>query len=189
MIRQNRKWLHIRVKFAVLFFNSRHDICYSFFAMSEILSLYNQENHSPVLSTSEVGQRGEELAARFLERLDYRLVLANYKVPIGRNRLGATVTGEIDLIALFEDVLCFVEVKTRSSDEFASPLAAVDLRKQRQIIRTAKVYRKIFRLNTIKFRYDVVSIVLGTDSRPKIELFKGFWNENKFRKKVWFEEF
>lgn len=159
------------------------------FEMSEILSLSNQDNHSPSLSSSEVGQRGEELAARFLQRNGYRLVLANYKVPIGRNSRGATVTGEIDLIALDEAVLCFVEVKTRSSDEFASPLAAVDLRKQRQIIRTAKVYRKIFRLDTIKFRYDVVSIVLVKNSRPKIELFKGFWNESKFRKKAWTEDF
>jgi len=93
------------------------------------------------------------------------------------------------LIALDEGVLCFIEVKTRSSDEFASPLAAVDLRKQRQIIRTAKVYRKNFRLNTIKIRYDVVSIVLVKNSHPKIELFKGFWTENKFRKKVWSEDF
>ena len=115
--------------------------------------------------------------------------MANYKVPIGRNRLGVSVTGEIDLIALDQDILCFVEVKTRSSDAFASPLAAVDLRKQRQIIRTAKVYRKIFRLNNIKFRYDVVSIVLVENSRPKIELFKGFWNEDKFRKKFWTDEF
>ncbi len=157
--------------------------------MSEIISLSNQDNHSAAFSSSKVGQIGEELAARFLEKKGYRLVLANYKVPIGRNSRGASVTGEIDLIVLDEDVLCFVEVKTRSSDAFASPLAAVDLRKQRQIIRTAKVYRKIFRLNDIKFRYDVVSIVLVENSRPKIELFKGFWNENKFRKKSWTDEF
>lgn len=157
--------------------------------MSEILSLSNQDNHSSSLSSSRVGQIGEELAASFLEKKGYRLVLANYKVPIGRNQRGASVTGEIDLIALDRDVLCFVEVKTRSSDDFASPLAAVDLRKQRQIIRTAKVYRKIFRLNNIKFRYDVVSIVLANSSRPKIELFKGFWNESKFRKKFWTDEF
>lgn len=111
--------------------------------------------------------------------------MANFKVPVGRNRLGVSVTGEIDLIALDEYILCFVEVKTRSSDEFASPLAAVTLRKQRQIIRTAKIYRKIFRLQAVKFRYDVVSIVLNGNARPKIELIKGFWSEDKFRKKLW----
>ncbi len=113
--------------------------------------------------------------------------MANFKVPVGRNRRSVSVTGEIDIIALDGDILCFVEVKTRSSDKFASPLAAVDLRKQRQIIRTAKVYRKVFRINEIKFRYDVVSIVLVENSRPKIELFKGFWTEEKFRKKFWID--
>ncbi len=153
--------------------------------MSKILTLFNRNNRSDTFSSSKVGQLGEELAARFLERKGYRLVMANFKVPVGRNRVGVSVTGEIDLIALDEGILCFVEVKTRSSDEFASPLAAVDLRKQRQIIRTAKVYRKIFRINEIKFRYDVVSIVLVENSRPKIELFKNYWTEEKFRKKFW----
>ncbi len=138
--------------------------------MSEILSLNFKNKQSSVPNTKIIGQLGEELAARFLLRNGYRLVLSNFKVPIGRNRRGVSVTGEIDLIALDEEVLCFVEVKTRSSDEFASPLAAVDLRKQRQIIRTAKVHRKIFRLNTIKICYDVVSIVLVKNSHPKIEL-------------------
>ncbi|MGI8638762.1 MAG: YraN family protein [Pyrinomonadaceae bacterium] len=155
--------------------------------MSEILSLSNQDNQSVAVSSSKVGQIGEELAARFLEKKGFRIVLANFKVPIGRNQRGVSVTGEIDLIALDEDILCFVEVKTRSSDKFASPLAAVDLRKQRQIIRTAKVYRKVFRINEIKFRYDVISIVLVENSRPKIELFKGFWTEEKFRKKFWID--
>jgi putative endonuclease len=153
--------------------------------MSEILSLNFQDKHSLASKTSQIGQFGEDLAAQFLLRNGYRIVLANFKVPVGRNRRGATVTGEIDLIALDENVLCFVEVKTRSSDEFASPLAAVDLRKQRQIIRTAKVYRKIFQLRGLSFRYDVVSIILVENSRPKIELFKNFWTEDKFRKKFW----
>lgn len=157
--------------------------------MSEILSLRFQDKHSPAPNTSQIGQLGEEIAARFLIKNGYRLVLANFKVPVGRNRLGAPVTGEIDLIALDGNVLCFVEVKTRSSDDFASPLAAVNLRKQRQITRTARVYRKIFHLRGMRFRYDVVSIVLEKKSRPKIELFKNFWTEDKFRKKYWAKEF
>ncbi len=157
--------------------------------MSEIFSLNKQDKHSNAAKTSEVGRIGEELAARFLEKNGYRLVLANFKVPIGRNRRGVAVSGEIDLIALDEDILCFIEVKTRSSDEFASPLSAVDIRKQRQITRTARVYRKIFHLQTFKFRYDVVSIVLSDTCEPKIELVKNFWTESKFRKKIWMDEF
>jgi len=153
--------------------------------MLEILSLNNQNKHSPPSNTSRIGQLGEELAARFLIKNGFHLVLSNFKVPVGRNRLGVSVSGEIDLIAFDADVLCFIEVKTRSSDFFASPLAAVDVRKQRQITRTARMYRKIFRLDWVKFRYDVVSIVLNENAKPKIEIFKGFWNENKFRKKFW----
>lgn len=156
--------------------------------MSEILPL-NFDQTEPLLSeTARVGQAGEDLAARYLIRRGLRLVCSNFKVPIGRNRRGVAVTGEIDLIALDDEILCFIEVKTRSSDEFASPLAAIDLRKQRQIIRTARIYRKIFNLHTVKFRYDAVSVVLAKEKRPKIEHFKRFWTEDKFRKKNWNEE-
>lgn len=155
--------------------------------MSEILSLNN--NDAPAFSSRDVGEIGEELAARFLLKKGYRLVVANFKVPIGRNIRGVAVTGEIDLIAFDNNILCFVEVKTRSSDEFASPLAAIDLRKQRQIIRAAKVYRQVFNLNEINFRYDAVSIILRKNARPEIEIFKNFWTEAKFQKKSWSGEF
>jgi putative endonuclease len=154
--------------------------------MSEILSLKIEDKKSPLAHhTKIVGQLGEDLAALYLKKNGYRLILSNFKVPIGRNSLGASVSGEIDLIALDENVLCFIEVKTRSSDEYASPLAAVDLRKQRQITRTARIYRKVFQLGAMKTRFDVVSIVLNKDAQPKIELFKNFWHESKFRKKSW----
>jgi putative endonuclease len=157
--------------------------------MSEILSLEIKNIPSPLPQTRLVGQLGEELAARFLEKNGYRMVVSNFKTPIGRNSRGVSVTGEIDIIALDEDVLCFVEVKTRSSDEFASPLAAVDLRKQRQITRTARIYRKTFQIKSMKIRYDVVSIVLNKTGKPKIEIYKAFWHESKFRKKSWTENF
>jgi putative endonuclease len=156
--------------------------------MSEITRLKIEDTPNAEKNTTLIGKAGEDLAAQFLVRRGFRLVCANFKVPIGRNRRGVAVTGEIDLIALDGNSLCFIEVKTRSSDEFASPLAAVDLRKQRQITRTAKIYRKIFGLQNTNFRYDVVSIVLNKKKSPKIELFKGFWTEAKFRKKSWNDE-
>src|SRR5438067_13356184 len=89
------------------------------------------------------GERGEALAAEFLVAKGYRLVAANFKVPVGRNSKDVQVTGEIDVIALDGDTLCFVEVKTRRSEEFTPVITNADLRKQRQITRTAKFYRKI----------------------------------------------
>lgn len=157
--------------------------------MSENLSRYLKDSHSVERNSSRVGEIGEELAARELLKKNYRLVVSNFKTAVGRNRRGVEVTGEIDLIALDEDILCFVEVKTRTSDEFDSPLAAVDLRKQRQIIRAARMYRRIFQLQTVKFRYDVVSVVLPKNERPKIEVVKNYFNEAKFRKNSWTEDF
>lgn len=157
--------------------------------MSDLLSLNIKNKHSTAPDTSLIGKTGEELAAGFLKRKGYDLVLSNFKVPIGRNRLGVQISGEIDIVALETDVLCFIEVKTRSSDEFSTPLSAVDLRKQRQITRTARVYRKIFNLQKMKFRYDVVGIVLNGKKAPKIEIFKSFWTDEKFKKKFWADEF
>lgn len=157
--------------------------------MSEFISLNFKDKHLPAAKTSIVGKTGEDLAADFLVRNGWLLVMSNFKVPIGRNNAGAQVSGEIDIIARDGNILCFVEVKTRSSDDFASPLAAVDLRKQRQIIRAARVYRKIFNLENVRFRYDAVSIVLNGKKAPKIEIFKNFWTEDKFRKKSWSDDF
>lgn len=135
-----------------------------------------------------LGRKGEQLAVRFLEKAGLRMVAANFRIPIGRNFRGGIVNAEIDLIALDSATLCFIEVKTRSSDEFAAPEEAVNLRKQRQIIRAAKKYRKIFRLNNVNFRYDVISIILHKQAPPRIEHFKSFWTEEKFRKNYWSED-
>jgi putative endonuclease len=136
----------------------------------------------------ELGQQGESIAARFLEQNGYRIVAANFTVPVGRNSRGAQITGEIDLIALEGETLCFVEVKTRRSDEYLAPTANVDLRKQRQITRTAKVYRRIFNIWQREYRYDVVSVVMPHGSQPQVDLLKGFWTEEKFKKRSWQRE-
>src|ERR1700737_946165 len=83
----------------------------------------------------EIGKRGEELAAAYLERAGFRIVAANFVVPVGRNRVGAVINVEIDLVAYDGQTLCFIEVKSRMSDWFAPPEANVDRRKQRQIAR------------------------------------------------------
>lgn len=153
--------------------------------MSEILSVINQHSRSLVKTSSEVGNIGERLASEFLAGNGYRLVIANFKVPIGRNTKGVQISGEIDILAFDAEVLCFIEVKTRRSADFGGPLSAVDLRKQRQIIRTARVYRKLFGISHIKHRFDVVTVLLRKNNEPLIELIKGFWSEHKFRKRAW----
>src|SRR6266403_1870103 len=108
----------------------------------------------------DLGQRGEALAIKHLERSGYRIVAANFRVPIGRNTLGVPVNAEIDVVGYDGPTLCFIEVKTRASDEFATPQTNVDLRKRRQISRAARGYRRMLGLMGEAFRYDVVTVVL-----------------------------
>ena len=137
----------------------------------------------------ELGRRGEEFAAAFLMQTGFQIVASNFTIPVGRNRNDAVVNAEIDLVAYEGPNLCFVEVKTRTSDWFAAPSANVDLRKQRQIMRAAHAYRRMFGLTNTAYRYDVVSIVLPTaEQGPRglqIELLRNFWSEEKFRKRDW----
>ena len=156
--------------------------------MSEILTS-TKENELPALaSTSETGWRGEQLAAEFLGRSGYRIVMANFTAPIGRDIRGTQVKGEIDIVALDGETLCFVEVKTRRRIEFAGPLANIDLRKQRVVTRTARVYRRVFDISDVKHRFDVVTVVDSGSDEPEIELHKNFWSEGKFRKRNWTDD-
>jgi putative endonuclease len=147
----------------------------------------------PNISIRELGRHGEELAAAFLMQSGFQIVASNFTIPVGRNRNDAIVHVEIDLVAYEGPTLCFVEVKTRRSDWFALPLANVDLRKQRQIIRAARSYRRMFGLTNTAYRYDVVSIVVPTDEEDprglRIELLRNFWSEDKFRKRDWRERY
>lgn len=139
----------------------------------------------PHVATPPLGDVGERLAAEFLTEHGYRIVVTNFKVPVGRNSKGVTVTGEIDIIALDGETLCFVEVKTRRSDEFTPIITNVDRRKQRQITRTARVYRRIFNLMDTPFRFDVVTVLLPEHSTAEIAIIKDFWSEDNFRKRDW----
>ncbi|HZN00682.1 MAG TPA: YraN family protein [Pyrinomonadaceae bacterium] len=127
-------------------------------------------------SPLELGKLGEAYAAAYLEQVGYRLVAANFTLPVGRNLRGAIVTSEIDLVAYDGDTLCFVEVKTRASDWFAPPQVNVDLRKRRQIARAARAYRHMLGIEDQPYRYDVLTVVL--DEPPQIELLRNFWTTN-----------
>jgi putative endonuclease len=135
--------------------------------------------------TSSLGALGESYAAAYLDQLGYRLVAANFTLPFGRNRRGAVINAEIDLVAYDGDTLCFIEVKSRSSDWFAPPQANVDLRKRRQITRAARAYRHMLGIENQPHRYDVVTVILPDDSVPQIELLKNYWTDESVRRKRW----
>ena len=142
------------------------------------------------MTSSSLGALGESYAAAFLEQLGYRLVAANFTISVGRNRRGAVINTEIDLIAYDGDTLCFIEVKSRSSDWFAPPQANVDLRKRRQITRAARAYRQMLGIEDQPYRYDVVTVIMTDNSTPQLELLRNFWNDESLRKRRWrFDQF
>jgi putative endonuclease len=131
-----------------------------------------------------LGRQGERLAVNYLQRHGYRIVATNFLAPIGYGLSGRRVTGEIDIIAYDEStlpfILSFLEVKTRSGVDVATPESAVDLRKQRQLIRTARVYRRLMNVIDEPYRYDVVSIFSPSAGSAEIQLFPGFFSEARF---------
>jgi putative endonuclease len=133
----------------------------------------------------ELGRRGEQLAAEYLVDSGYRLVMSNFRIPIGRTGRGALATGELDIIALYINTLCFIEVKTRADNAPLEPEAALVLRKQRQIIRTARAYRRVFKVEAIPSRFDVVSVVLASGRIPQLEIIKDHFSEASFNKASW----
>ncbi len=108
------------------------------------------------------GQRAERLAAAFLSAHGYVIQQANVRFPVG----------EIDLIAHERHVLCFVEVRSTSSDQWGGPFASVTDRKRRRIIRAASWYLTRFRELPAEIRFDVVGITWPPDGPPSIELIR-----------------
>lgn len=83
-------------------------------------------------SSKRIGQRGEEDAYFYLRRLGYVVVARNYRSP--RHH------GEVDLIGWDGDVLCFIEVKTRTTHDVKPAEAAVDREKRRALRKVAGDY-------------------------------------------------
>jgi putative endonuclease len=151
------------------------------------------DTSTKTLTRLDLGRRGEELAAAYLERAGIRIVAANFVVPVGRNRVGAVINVEIDLVAYDGETLCFIEVKSRMSDWFAPPEANVDRRKQRQIARAARAYRRMFDLVSEPYRYDVVTVVLPSEEKqnpgPDVQLLRNYWTEEQLRKRIWSDRY
>jgi putative endonuclease len=135
-----------------------------------------------------LGQQGEQLAVEYLKTQGYRIVLTNFTVPIGYSRNGRQITGEIDIVAYDETsipfTLAFIEVKTRTRADIAAPEAAVDARKQRQIVRAARLYRRLLRLEDEPYRYDVVGI-LASDAQAACSLSRGYFTEQRLAQSRW----
>jgi len=111
----------------------------------------------------QLGARGEKLAARHLRRCGFKVLYRNF-----RGRQG----GEIDLVCRDSDTLVFVEVKTRTREDFGRPLDAVGPQKQRRISLGALAWLRLLGNPDILFRFDIVEVTIADEAAPKIELIR-----------------
>jgi putative endonuclease len=96
------------------------------------------------------GAAGERSARKHLEKKGLKYLTANFR----------TDRGEIDLVFRDQDCLVFVEVKTRSTEAWMRPAAAVNARKRLRLTRCAFDYLRLLENPPVKIRFDIVEVLL-----------------------------
>jgi len=97
------------------------------------------------------GELGERAARKYLRRSGLKFLAANFR----------SERGEIDLIFRDGECLAFVEVKTRSSEDWTRPAAAVNAERRRRLSRAALDYLRLLRNPAVKIRFDIVEVLLA----------------------------
>lgn len=106
----------------------------------------------------KIGSFGQQLAADFLKQRNYQIVAQNYYTRLG----------EIDLIAIKDGQLIFVEVKTRLSEKFGLPEEAVTDRKKEKMYQTALQYLEKEKVNHDNFRFDIIAVQINKVKKSAI---------------------
>jgi len=107
------------------------------------------------------GRWGEKKAAEYLTNLGYKIEESNFRCSFG----------EIDIIGWDEDILVFIEVKTRKTDIFGDALESITYWKRRKISLVAMYYIKKKNLDYINCRFDVITVI-KINNKMKISLYK-----------------
>lgn len=110
----------------------------------------------------ERGRDGEDLAVEFLKKNGYKIRERNYR----------NMVGEIDIVAQVDRLICFVEVKMSTGDDFGQPWERVDNRKLFRLKRMAQIYLMEKKLTDYQARIDVVSVLIERNGEVTIEMFE-----------------
>jgi len=112
-----------------------------------------------------LGARGEAWAAKYLRKRGYKLIVRNR-----RER-----KGEIDLIVMDKEFLVFVEVRTRSSEDFMTPEASIRAEKRETVRKTVRRLIRKHRTAGLRPRIDVVAIIwpVGAKAPSAVRHHKG----------------
>lgn len=108
--------------------------------------------------SNPLGREGEEIAARYLQKLGFKIIDRNFR---GRNT-------ELDIVALHNNVLVFVEVKTRTSDKFGTPFEQIAFWKLKSLIKAAQFYKLTHKNLPEEMRIDAISIQYSANG-PQVE--------------------
>lgn len=108
------------------------------------------------------GKSSERAAVAYLEQEGYEILKINYRTKLG----------EIDIIAKNSGIICFVEVKARSSGNFGHPKEALNKHKQHNISRSALHYLKENQIFDKSCRFDILSIIQDSNKQSTFELIK-----------------
>jgi putative endonuclease len=100
------------------------------------------------------GRFGERAAKKHLQQRGLKFLTANFR----------SARGEVDLVFREDDCLVFVEVKTRSAEDWTRPARAVDSRKRRLLSQTALDYLRLLHNPPVKIRFDIVEVLLEHDT-------------------------
>lgn len=115
------------------------------------------------MSNTDIGNKGEELACKYLKKLGYRILERNYRIR----------GGEIDIVVKDGDCLVFVEVKTRYSHDFGLPAESMTPWKIQALLKTARFYIQKINWGGREYRLDFVGVDFADNrDNPKVELIK-----------------
>ena len=114
------------------------------------------------MSGGDIGKAGEDAAARYLRKNGCKILERNFSTPLG----------EIDIIALDGEVVCFVEVRSRSSADFGSAVEKLPRRKQRQVTKAALAYLKTKHLEDADIRFDYAAVVIPREGKSQVDLIR-----------------
>src|SRR2546423_8883311 len=131
--------------------------------IADLSSRWRNRSSSSPPRHLRLGTRGENLACRFLKRNGYRILYRNFKGRTG---------GEIDVGCRDRDTLVFVEVKTRTREDFGRPLDAVNRDKRHRISRGGLAWLRVLDDADIQIRFDVFEVIIAEGTEPRLEILR-----------------
>ncbi len=100
-----------------------------------------------------VGKKGEDEAVKFLKKKGYKILDQNFRKNYG----------EVDIIATYDDILVFIEVKTRTSNQFGTPFEAITSWKMKSLLKIAQLYSAMHPKLPKALRIDAIAILLNSN--------------------------